>query len=106
VVVRRIAGALREAGHDPWLDEEAILVGESIPSAVERGLHDTDFVLLCLSNAAAERGWVETELNATLMQQFRERRERVLPVRVRGHRRHRSGSHHRNVTRYQAFLCY
>jgi hypothetical protein len=81
-VVRRMAGALREAGHDPWLDEEAILVGESIPAAVERGLRDADFVLLCLSKAAAERGWVEAERDATVMQQFGERKERILPVRL------------------------
>jgi hypothetical protein len=77
-----VAGALRDAGHDPWLDEEEILVGESIPSAVERGLRDADFVLLCLSKAAAERGWVEAERDATVIQQFRERKERVLPVRL------------------------
>lgn len=82
MVVRRIAGALRDAGHDPWLDEESILVGESIPAAVGRGLRDADFVLLCLSKAAADRGWVEAERDATVMQQFRERKERVLPVRL------------------------
>ena len=81
-VVRRIAAALRAAGHDPWLDEDDILVGESIPSAVERGLHEADFVVLCLSKAAAERGWVEAERDATMMQQFRERKERILPVRL------------------------
>jgi hypothetical protein len=81
-VVRRIAGALRDAGHDPWLDEEAILIGESIPAAVGRGLADADFVLLCLSKAAAERGWVEAERDATVMQQFHEQRARLLPVRL------------------------
>ena len=82
VVVRRIAQALRAAGHDPWFDEEAILIGESIPAAVERGLRDSEFVLLCLSKAATARGWVEAEIDTTLMQQFRERKERVLPVRL------------------------
>ncbi|HEY0990305.1 MAG TPA: toll/interleukin-1 receptor domain-containing protein [Kofleriaceae bacterium] len=80
--VRRIADALRAAGHDPWLDEEQILVGESIPAAVERGLRVADFVVLCLSKAAAAGGWIETERDATLMQQFLERRERILPARL------------------------
>ncbi len=80
--VRRIADALRAAGHDPWLYEDHILVGESIPAAVERGLRDADFVVLCLSKVAVERGWVEAELDAALMQQFRERKERILPVRI------------------------
>jgi len=81
-VVRRIADALRAAGHEPWLDEEEILVGQSIPAAVERGLRGADFVVVCLSKAAAERGWVEAERDATLMQQLRERKERLLPVRL------------------------
>jgi serine/threonine protein kinase len=80
--VRRIATALRAAGHDPWLDEEEILVGDSIPAAVERGLREADFVVLCLSKVAAERGWVEAERDATLMQQFSDRKERILPVRL------------------------
>jgi hypothetical protein len=81
-VVRRIAAALRSAGHDPWLDEEEILIGESIPAAVERGLRSADFVVQCLSKAAAERGWIDAERDATAMQQFRERKERILPVRL------------------------
>jgi formylglycine-generating enzyme required for sulfatase activity len=81
-VVRRIATELRAAGHETWLDEDDLLVGESIPAAVERGLGDADFVVLCLSKVAAERGWVEAERDATMMQQFRERKERILPVRL------------------------
>jgi hypothetical protein len=80
--VRQIAAALRAAGHNPWLDEDEILVGESIPAAVERGLRDADFVALCLSEAAAKRGWVEAERDATLLQQFTERKERILPLRL------------------------
>jgi len=57
-------------------------VGESIPATAERGLCDADFVVVCLSKAAAERGWVEAERDATLMQQFLERKERILPVRL------------------------
>jgi nucleoside phosphorylase/tetratricopeptide (TPR) repeat protein len=80
--IRRFAAALRVAGHEPWFDEEQILVGESIPSAVERGLRDADFVVICMSKVAAERGWVEADRDATLMQQFSEQRERILPVRL------------------------
>lgn len=81
-VVRRIAAALRAAGHESWLDEDEILVGESIPAAVERGLLNADFVVICLSGMAAARGWIEAERDATLMQQLRDRKERILPVRL------------------------
>ncbi|WP_437925279.1 TIR domain-containing protein [Sorangium sp. So ce291] len=80
--VRLIADALRAAGHEPWLDEEELLVGDSIPRAVERGLREADFVVVCLSTAATERGWVEAERDATMIQQFRERKARILPVRL------------------------
>lgn len=81
-LVRRIAQALRVAGHEPWLDEEQILTGESIPAAVERGLREADFVVVCLSKAAAERGWIEAERDATLMQQLRDGKARILPARL------------------------
>lgn len=80
--VRKIAAALRAAGHEPWVDEDQILIGESIPSAVERGLRSAEFVVVCISRAAAARGWVEAERDATIMQQFHERKERILPVRL------------------------
>lgn len=80
--VRRIAEALRAAGHDPWLDEEKILVGESIPAAIERGLSEADFVVICLSKTAAQPGWIDAERDAVLMHQLRQRKERLLPVRL------------------------
>lgn len=81
-IVRRLADALRAAGHEPWLDEERIVVGDSLPASVERGLREADFVVLCLSREAAARGWVEAERDAALMQQLREKRARILPVRL------------------------
>ncbi len=80
--VRRIAQALRDAGHDPWLDEDQIDIGESIPAAVERGLRDTDFMIVCLSAAAARSGWASAEREVTFMQQMADRRTRILPVRL------------------------
>lgn len=81
-IVRRIAEALRAAGHEPWLDEDEVLVGESIQAAIERGLRESDFVVLCLSNASAKRGWAEAERDVTLMQQIRGGMARILPVRL------------------------
>jgi hypothetical protein len=79
---RRIAAALRAAGHQPWLDEDEILVGESVPAAIQRGLHQADFVVICLSKVAAAQGWTEAERDATLMQQLHDRKERILPIRL------------------------
>lgn len=81
-IVRRIAEALRSGGHDPWLDENEILVGDSIPAAVERGLESTDYVIVCISAAALSSGWVQNELHGSVMKQFSSRMARVLPVRL------------------------
>lgn len=75
---RQIARSLRAASHEPWLDEEEILVGESIPAAVERGLRDSGFVVLCPS-AAVEPGWIEAERDARMTQTLG---DRSLPMRL------------------------
>lgn len=80
--VRKIADALRQAGHDPWLDEEQIEIGESIPAAVARGLAEAEFVMLCLSAVALTRRWVQTESDDAFAQQMNEGRARILPVRL------------------------
>lgn len=80
--VRRIAEDLRAAGHQPWLDDDEIRIGQSIPATVEAALRGADFVVICLSKAAATRGWIEAKRDAALMKQFRDRKERILPVRL------------------------
>jgi hypothetical protein len=81
-VVRRIWKALQTAGHEAWLDANEILVGESIPAALERGLRSADFVILCLSRASVDRGWVSAERDVSLMESVSKRSVRVLPVRL------------------------
>src|SRR4051812_35825420 len=71
-VVKRVSAELREAGHEPWLDEEQILVGASVPASIARGFEAADFVIVFLSRAARDRGWVEAERDAAIMQQFSE----------------------------------
>lgn len=80
--VRRLADALRREGHETWIDEEDIDVGDSIPGAIERGLRGADFVVVCLSKTANQRGWVEAQRDVTFMQQMQERHARILPVRL------------------------
>ena len=50
----RLRDALRAADHEAWIDVDEILVGESIPAAVARGLEQSDYVVQCLSTAARE----------------------------------------------------
>lgn len=81
-IVRRLAVALRAAGHDPMLADGEAGAGESMHPAVERGLRESAVVVVCPSNAAAGRGWVEAEPDIRMMQPFRERESGRLPVRL------------------------
>jgi len=80
--VRKIKSTLEKAGHTIWIAQDQIKVGESIPDAVSRGLHRSNYVVVCLSKAALASSWVRNELESSVMRQFRDRTERVLPVRL------------------------
>jgi tRNA A-37 threonylcarbamoyl transferase component Bud32 len=76
--VRRITTALRAAGHDPWLDEDGLLVGAP---GLEFALRNAEFVILCLSKIA-RRGWSEAPSGAALRQRLRERKALILHARL------------------------
>ena len=58
---RSLCVDLRDAGHNPWLDEDKIRVGESIPKKIGDGLTESKFVAVILSEYSVESKWVETE---------------------------------------------
>lgn len=78
--VRQLAEDIRSAGHDPWLDEWEIYVGDSIPSKVEEGLRDSQYVVVVLSPHAVASGWVEREWKARYWSDIDQRRAVILPL--------------------------
>ena len=68
------------AGHTPWLDEWAIRHGESIPSRINDGLKDANYVLLVLSPAAIQSRWVETEWAASYWEEIQCGRVKLIPI--------------------------
>jgi hypothetical protein len=63
---RRIAGDLQQRGIEVWLDEERILVGDSIHSKVGCALNSSRFVVMLMSNNSFQSPWVEAEINSAL----------------------------------------
>jgi TIR domain len=47
--VRKVADDLRNLGHIVWLDEHSIKVGQSIPQAIQKGINESDYVIIFLS---------------------------------------------------------
>ncbi|WNG27658.1 toll/interleukin-1 receptor domain-containing protein [Cystobacter fuscus] len=79
--VRRLAEGLRRAGHQPWLIEDELRIGRSVLDVLQHGLHDSDFVVVCLSREALHSGWQEAELRLILEGLHLERADRLLPIR-------------------------
>ena len=80
----QLAKALRNRGHDVWLDTWKINVGDSIIHQIDSGLSDASFLLLCCSDAPSTSPWLDREWMSALARQLQGANVRVLPVRLTG----------------------
>jgi hypothetical protein len=80
VLVRRLAEDLAAIGHEPWLDEWEIKVGECIVTKVEHGISEADCVVLVLTPSAVSSGWVDREWKAKYWTEISQRKTFVLPA--------------------------
>ena len=71
---------LGNSGFRPWLDEWEIDVGESIPAAINQGIGDCEALIVLLSPAAVESGWVEREWQAKYWDEAQAKSVKVLPA--------------------------
>jgi tetratricopeptide (TPR) repeat protein len=60
---RRLAEALRQAGHTPWIAEDEARIGEALAETLARGLRDTDTAVVVVSRASVESAWTSTEVS-------------------------------------------
>lgn len=79
---KRIAADLAGLNHQVWLDEWALHVGESIPLGIQKGIEQSDFLVVLLSRRAVESEWVSREWQAAYWNEVDEGRIAVLPVRL------------------------
>jgi TIR domain len=78
--VRRVADDLKKLGHDVWIDEHRIKVGQLIPQAIQRGIDQADFVIIFLSPNSAFSNWVEVEWVTKFMSEVEVGKVQVLPA--------------------------
>ncbi len=76
---KKLGNDLKDRGHKVWLDAWEIKVGQSIPSKIEEGLNESDFVLVILSESAIASKWVEREWKAKFWDQINHANTYVLP---------------------------
>ena len=60
---RKLAEDLIKLGHEPWFDKWEIKVGECIPSKIEHGVSEADYVIIILSPSSGRiyLGWERME---------------------------------------------
>jgi hypothetical protein len=80
--VRRLAADLVASGIKVWLDEQNMLVGDSIPEKIAQGLAESDFFLLVVSENSVKSEWVRRELNSAIVHEIERRKVKVLPIRI------------------------
>jgi len=80
--VRRLAADLVAHGVKVWLDEQRILVGDSIPEKIAQGLAESDFFLIVVSRNSVESSWVKKELNSALVHEIERRKVTIMPIRL------------------------
>jgi hypothetical protein len=81
---RLLAEEIRAAGHEVWLDEWKIDIGDSIVGRIDEGLSQASHVVLCYSSAAGAPAWMNIEWHSTLARQLDNHGVKLLPVRLTG----------------------
>lgn len=82
--VRKLASDLVASGIKVWLDEQNILVGDSIPEKIAQGLAESDFFLIVVSENSVNSAWVKRELNSAIVHEIERRKVTVLPIKLDG----------------------
>jgi hypothetical protein len=80
----KLATEIRAAGHDVWLDEWQLNVGDSIIEKMNAGLQSAEYVVLCYSDQGVLAPWISREWMSALARQLESAGVRLLPVRLSG----------------------
>jgi TIR domain len=69
-IVRALAMALSERGFSIWYDEFQLKVGDSLRRSIDRGLRDSRFGIVVLSEAFFSKNWPQYELDGLVAREM------------------------------------
>jgi TIR domain len=78
----RLANQIRNAGHQVWLDEWNIGLGDSIVEKINEGLEGATYVVVCYSSSGVTSAWMGREWYSALSRQLNGAGIKLLPVRL------------------------
>ena len=76
----RLATDIESFGLGVWIDRLEIRLGDSITERIQAGIQQSQWMIVVLSPAAMQSGWVEAELRAGLAREIGSKKAFVLPV--------------------------
>jgi TIR domain len=77
----QIAGDLRCAGYEPWIDRQSIRAGNPIVAGIDAAIMSCHYFVVILSQKALESEWVNQEIIEGLWQKLSERRRKhIIPA--------------------------
>ena len=79
---KRLANEIRNAGHQVWLDEWNIDLGDSIVEKMNAGLEGSTYVVVCYSASGITSVWMGREWFSALARQLNGAGVKLLPVRL------------------------
>ncbi|MCJ7432695.1 MAG: toll/interleukin-1 receptor domain-containing protein, partial [Anaerolineales bacterium] len=81
--VQDIVSQIADAGHDVWIDESKLLISDPITSEIQKNILAADYVIVFLSPNSAESTWVRQEIYATLYQELRNKKMKLIPCLIK-----------------------
>lgn len=76
------AERLKSLGHSVWLDKWEIRPGHNVSQRIERGLQDSEFLILMVSHASIVSGWVEQEWRQKFSEEISSKQVKTICVRL------------------------
>ena len=81
---KKFARTLRDSFHseniDTWFDEDDILVGDDFVESMEKGLKESDFIVIVLSPNFSTGPWAKKEYRTALTEQIDKGIIKILPI--------------------------
>lgn len=81
-IIRKLATDLKAEGINVWLDEQRILIGDSISEKIGQGLAESDFFIIAISEHSVQSEWVKKELNNAIVKEIEKRKTVILPIKL------------------------
>ena len=79
-VARPLADALKRAGLRVWYDEFALNIGDSLHRSINRGIAESKYGIVILSQNFFQKEWTQQELSGLFAREISSRKTIILPV--------------------------